>query len=194
MKIVIDTPCHENWDAMSPNEKGAFCLSCQKTVIDFSIKTVEEIKNFFVKLPETESVCGRFKEEQLDEISFEHFFNQFRGWKFFQKAAVIAFFIFGFSLFGCAQSHHNDRNYTLKGEVAVMPQDTAKPKVVKKDSVKVIPNNDHHMLGGPRFIPDPPPNDNIEVLSDHAILVSDPKPTPRKEKFMGKPAVIRNPE
>ena len=61
MKIVIDNPCHENWDAMTPNEKGAFCSACQKTVLDFSKKTVDEIKSFFVELPKTETVCGRFK-------------------------------------------------------------------------------------------------------------------------------------
>jgi len=174
MKIIIDNPCHENWDTMSPNEKGAFCLSCQKTVIDFSIKTVEEIKNFFVELPQTESVCGRFKEEQLDEISFEHFFKQFRGWKYFQKAAVIAFFVFGFSLFGCAQSNPKDRHLMMKGEVAVLiPPDTAKTKVLK-DTIKVIEPIEHTM-GGPRYVPDP-------------------EPKPKKQKFMGKPAVIRNPE
>ncbi len=177
MKIVIDNPCHENWDAMSPNEKGAFCLSCQKTVIDFSIKTVDEIKNFFVELPQTESVCGRFKEEQLEEISFEHFFKQFRGWKFFQKAAVIAFFIFGFSLFSNAQvSKHPDRLIT-KGEVAyIAPKDTIKKKPVVKDTLKVIPENiiNQHTMGGPRYIPDP-------------------EPKPKKEKLMGKPAISRDP-
>jgi hypothetical protein len=193
MKIVIDNPCHENWDAMSPNEKGAFCLSCQKTVIDFSVQTVEEIKNFFVKLPKTESVCGRFKEEQLDEMSFEHFFNQFKGWKFFQKAAVIVFFIFGFSLFGNAQNNPRDRQVMMKGEVAfIAPPDTIKKKPVK-DSVRiVVPNNDLHMLGGPRFIPD---NQIIDNLSDHAVPpYSDQKLQPKKEKLMGKPAVIHNKE
>ena len=192
MKIVIDNPCHENWDAMSPNEKGAFCLSCQKTVIDFSVKTVDEIKNFFVKLPETEAVCGRFKEEQLEEISFEHFFKQFRGWKFFQKAAVISFFIFGFSLFGCAQSNHNDRNFMMKGEVAVMPHDTAKPKVVRKDSIKAItPINIEHTMGGPRYIPDDQMKDN---LSDHAVPPPNQNLQPQKEKLMGKPSVTKNPK
>lgn len=189
MKIVIDNPCHENWDAMSPNEKGAFCLSCQKTVIDFSVKTVEEIKNFFVKLPETESVCGRFKEEQLEDISFEHFFNQFRGWKFFQKAAVIAFFIFGFSLFGNAQNNPRNKQLLVKGEVAfITPPDTIKKKPVK-DSVRTV--EPIHMLGGPRYIPD---NNFIDNLSDHAVPPSNEKLQPKKEKLMGKPAVIRNPE
>lgn len=192
MKIIIDNPCHENWDAMSPNEKGAFCLSCQKTVIDFSIKTVDEIKNFFTELPKTESVCGRFKEEQLDEMSFEHFFNQFRGWKFFQKAAVIAYFIFGFSLFGNAQNVPANRHPVMKGEVAiVMPPDTGRVKI-KKDTVKVVePINIQHTMGGLRYVPD---NDFIDNLSDHAVPPPNQKLQPKKEKLMGKPSVIKNPE
>jgi hypothetical protein len=178
MKIVIDNPCHENWDAMTPNEKGAFCLSCQKTVIDFSVKTIDEIKNFFVKLPETEAVCGRFKEEQLEEISFEHFFKQFRGWKFFQKAALITFFIFGFSLFGCAQSNRIDNPVTMKGEVAfVIPPDSIKTKHLK-DSIKAVtPINIEHTMGGLRYVPDP-----------------EPKPKTKTKHVMGKPAPNRNEE
>ena len=152
MKIIIDNPCHENWNSMTPNEKGAFCLSCQKNVIDFSKKTIEEIKIFFVELPQTESVCGRFQEDQLNEISFEHFFVQFRKWKYFQKAAAIAFFIFGFSLFGSAQHPIYQRPLMMKGEVAVvLPPDSAKTKCVN-DSVK--PAKHHYIMGGPKYIPD----------------------------------------
>ncbi len=190
MKIVIDNPCHENWDAMTPNEKGAFCLSCQKTVIDFSVKTVEEIKKFFVELPQTENVCGRFKEEQLEEISFEHFFKQFKGWKYFQKAALIAFFIFGFSLFGNAQN--NNHHPVMKGEVVVvMPPDTGRVKIKKDTSKTVKPIDIQHTMGGPRYIPD---NNFIDNLSDHAVPPSNEKIQPQKEKLMGKPSVTKNPE
>lgn len=34
--IRIENPCHENWNLMSRNQKGRFCDSCNKTVIDFS--------------------------------------------------------------------------------------------------------------------------------------------------------------
>jgi hypothetical protein len=177
MKIVIDNPCHENWDAMTPNEKGAFCLSCQKTVIDFSVKTVEEIRNFFVELPKTESVCGRFNEEQLEEISFEHFFTQFKKWKYFHKAAVIAFFIFGFSLFGNAQVNHNPERMMLKGEVAyIAPKDTIKKKPIVKDPIKAEPPVDIQTMGGARYIPDQHEKDQ-----------------PKKEKLMGKPNINRDP-
>jgi len=127
MKISINTPCHENWDGMTPNEKGAFCLSCQKNVVDFSKKTITEIKDFFKHVPESESVCGRFEEDQLTEMTFDHFYDQFRGWKYFQKAAVIVFFIFGLSLFGNAQNN-DPKDHVLMGKVAYVPKDTAKIK------------------------------------------------------------------
>jgi hypothetical protein len=173
MKIIIDNPCHENWDTMSPNEKGAFCLSCQKTVIDFSKKTVDEIKNFFAELPQTKTVCGRFNEEQLDEITFEHFFKQFTGWKYFQKAAVIAFFVFGFSLFGNAQNVSRKQPLMMKGEVAfVIPPDSISAKH-KRDSINaatIKPDPEIMTMGGARYVPNP-------------------EPKPKKQPLMGKPSV-----
>src|SRR4051812_31458578 len=108
MKLSINNPCHENWDAMSPNEKGAFCLSCQKTVVDFSKKTIDEIKTFFAEVPKTESVCGRFEEDQLEDMTFDHFHSNFKKWHYFQKAAVVMFFVFGLSLFGGAQTNGHE--------------------------------------------------------------------------------------
>ena len=46
--IDIPTPCKEGWQNMAPTEKGAFCNSCQKEVIDFTQKTPAEIANYFV--------------------------------------------------------------------------------------------------------------------------------------------------
>ena len=77
MKISINQPCHQNWDKMKPNDKGAFCLNCKKNVIDFSNRTTAEVKDFFMELPSTENVCGRFRETQLHEISFDDFINDF---------------------------------------------------------------------------------------------------------------------
>ena len=65
LQLQIPTPCHENWDHMSPVEKGRFCSSCQKQVVDFSRMSDREIAMFFKK-PSTGSVCGRFMEDQLN--------------------------------------------------------------------------------------------------------------------------------
>jgi hypothetical protein len=128
MKLSINNPCHENWDAMSPNEKGAFCLSCQKTVVDFSKKTIDEIKTFFAEVPKTESVCGRFEEDQLEDMTFDHFHSNFKKWHYFQKAAVVMFFVFGLSLFGGAQTNGHE---IKMGKVAYVRPDTARVNCTK---------------------------------------------------------------
>ena len=62
-ELSIPKPCHENWDAMSPEEKGRFCGSCQKTVIDFSEMSDRQVAEFFRR--PAGSVCGRFHQDQL---------------------------------------------------------------------------------------------------------------------------------
>ncbi|MFL5807883.1 MAG: hypothetical protein ACJ749_00100, partial [Flavisolibacter sp.] len=63
LNLAIPKPCHENWDGMSPSEKGKFCGSCQKTVIDFTSMNDRQLAEFFKK-PKT-GVCGRFFNDQL---------------------------------------------------------------------------------------------------------------------------------
>ena len=64
IKLSIPAPCHENWEAMSPSEKGKFCASCQKTVTDFTHMSDRELFAFFNK--PVNSVCGRLTAAQLD--------------------------------------------------------------------------------------------------------------------------------
>ncbi|HRX93360.1 MAG TPA: carboxypeptidase-like regulatory domain-containing protein [Chitinophagaceae bacterium] len=65
IQISVPVPCHEDWEAMTTVEKGKFCGSCQKQVVDFSNMSDREIAQFFKK-PSTGSVCGRFMNDQLD--------------------------------------------------------------------------------------------------------------------------------
>lgn len=63
-KITIPEPCHENWQAMTPEAKGRFCQKCAKTVHDFSNKTDRQIAKVY---QENEGkVCGRFHKNQLN--------------------------------------------------------------------------------------------------------------------------------
>jgi hypothetical protein len=63
-QLRIENPCHENWDKMLPDEKGKFCLSCQKAVYDFTQKTKEEIIDFF-RGRQFKPVCGRINTVEL---------------------------------------------------------------------------------------------------------------------------------
>jgi hypothetical protein len=49
---------------MTPEGKGKFCDSCQKTVIDFSNMSDNQLAQFFKK--PASSVCGRFHQDQLE--------------------------------------------------------------------------------------------------------------------------------
>ena len=60
--IDIPKPCHEDWNTMTPEEKGRHCAICKKTVYDFTSKTDEQIVQTFSK---NGNVCGRFKSTQL---------------------------------------------------------------------------------------------------------------------------------
>jgi len=64
-QLQIPEPCHENWDKMTPGDKGRFCDSCQKTVHDFTGMSDAQLIAFFKK-PSTGSVCGRFYNDQLE--------------------------------------------------------------------------------------------------------------------------------
>lgn len=64
-QLQIPEPCHESWDNMTPADKGRFCGSCQKTVIDFTRMSDAQLIAFFKK-PATGSTCGRFYGDQLN--------------------------------------------------------------------------------------------------------------------------------
>lgn len=70
-KLSIPDPCDENWNKMTPTQKGKFCGSCQKEVTDFSKMNKEEIRNFFIEKA-GESTCGRFENRQLKEFNLSN--------------------------------------------------------------------------------------------------------------------------
>lgn len=64
LRIDIPKPCHENWDAMQPNKDGRHCMSCQKTVVDFSLMTDKEILDYISNA--NGEICGRVDTHQLN--------------------------------------------------------------------------------------------------------------------------------
>jgi len=63
LRLRIDNPCAENWDQMRPEEQGRFCSSCQKTVVDFSNMSDQQVLSWLSR--SGQSVCGRFYDDQL---------------------------------------------------------------------------------------------------------------------------------
>lgn len=65
IQLQISTPCHEDWNKMTPAEQGRFCNSCEKQVVDFTGMSDTQVLAFFRK-PSTGAVCGRFFNDQLN--------------------------------------------------------------------------------------------------------------------------------
>ncbi len=68
IQITIPEPCNEGWQNMTPVEKGRFCASCQKTVLDFTYLSDNEIINLVSK---NDNLCGRIKASQLNRNLIE---------------------------------------------------------------------------------------------------------------------------
>lgn len=84
INISIPKPCHENWQKMSPLEKGRFCDSCQKQVFDFTKSSDTEILR---KFNSEKNSCGRFLKTQLErdiiaQKKKKQFLDCWRFWNF----------------------------------------------------------------------------------------------------------------
>ena len=61
--LSIAKPCSANWQEFIPDGNGRVCESCNKTVVDFTRMTDDEIIYFFKN--KSSSTCGRFHSGQL---------------------------------------------------------------------------------------------------------------------------------
>jgi uncharacterized protein YegP (UPF0339 family) len=112
IQLNVSTPCNENWDQMKPVDRGRFCGSCQKQVIDFTSMSDTQLVEFF-RRPSTGSVCGRFMQDQLDR-SIELPKKRLPWIKYFFQFAIPAFL---FSLKASAQGEVK----VLKGDTVLVP-------------------------------------------------------------------------
>lgn len=101
-KIAIPEPCHEDWNKMTPNENGRFCLSCSKTVIDFTSMLPDEVQHFFTQNQNT-NICVRFKKSQIETITIQIPSQVLYTQTHYHKMFLLALFIaMGTTLFSCA--------------------------------------------------------------------------------------------
>jgi hypothetical protein len=63
LNISIKKPCSEDFNKFASTEKGGFCSSCNKEVIDFSTMNNAEIVKYFNS--NNEKTCGNFRKDQL---------------------------------------------------------------------------------------------------------------------------------
>jgi len=93
-KIAIPTPCHENWNRMTPAEQGRHCGQCNKVVADFSLMSTDDI---IAHLAKNNNTCGRFGSTQLDNINRQLYLQEPQpalGW----RKWLLAVSVFGSTL------------------------------------------------------------------------------------------------
>ena len=74
-RLKIETPCHEDWTKMSPNREGRHCGLCDKTVVDFTVMSQEEITNYLSHNSKAQ-ICGRILVPRKKETAIQIKLNQ----------------------------------------------------------------------------------------------------------------------
>ena len=170
-KITIPEPCHENWDEMTPKENGRFCMSCSKTVIDFTSMMPEEIQHFFIQ-NQRNKICGRFKKSQLDSITIQVPNRILYSQTHYSKIFLLALFIaMGTTLFSC-QNKEGKKQKIDKVEVVEDPAPTEHITV----GVALPPKHDSKNTLKQVLPPPPPPK------VDHVKFTINPVKKDKEEK------------
>lgn len=169
-KPSIPQPCNEDWNAMTPRDKGRYCNSCAKVVVDFTTMNDAEIVNY-LQQHSKQKTCGHFRNEQLHqtekiEINLASIPNNLSFRNYFAIALVIVFSSFG--LVSC-KSHidepvgmvafddstqiiHNqtiDSN-SVDGEIAPLKNDS---KIVKPNITTTIIVTTSNTVGEIKEVP-----------------------------------------
>jgi len=130
-QLQIPEPCHESWDKMTPVDKGRFCDSCQKAVVDFTGMSDSQLIAYFKK-PSTGSMCGRFYNDQL-ERDFEIPRKRLPWVKYFFQLVIPVF------LTGC-KSYSQGEPILKKNNASVCTDTSSNEAVVFGNSISLIRN------------------------------------------------------
>ena len=162
-KIFIPTPCHEDWNKMTPTEKGRFCAVCTKEVKDFRGMPKQEILNV---LTQTEGeVCGNFNISQLDKDPAD--IKEIKTLKipyYFRQVAMYVLALFGALTLSKSLKAQGKvgKVAPLRGKVAYNDweyENTNQKEVIISGSVK---NYRNEKIGGA----------SIEIWSNNNIIAS----------------------
>nr|WP_322623158.1 hypothetical protein [uncultured Flavobacterium sp.] len=175
--LTIPKPCHENWEGMTPEDKGRFCSMCQKTVIDFTEMAPAEIGHFFEE-HKGQKICGRFRDDQLvqpkEPLLPEALVNRIASRPMgFRQMFVLALLVcMGSTLFSCHQT---------KGELNIETETPVDTNAAVTDSV----NQELQKTGEVASVQDtvpPPPMRRDVVLGSPTIKQQDAKSHCKKSK------------
>lgn len=127
IRISVPKPCSENWDAMMASEKGKFCSSCQKNIIDFTTFSDREILKYY---NQNSKICGRFHSSQINRNLILP--KEKNSVWMMAAASIIAFLGFG--------------NQTAKAQESVQTEQTHNK--IQEKNIKETKNNKTQIITG----------------------------------------------
>ena len=202
--ITIPQPCHEDWNAMTPDDKGRHCSLCSKTVVDFTQWHPQEII-FYLQQNAANRVCGRFAPAQLEEPiptpeDFVHQLSRF-SLPFLKKAAAIFLFAFSVMLVSCNEkslgapvnievAKIDSPPHRLTGDTVIMEPTKGEPALITnppgKKTAKTCTQDPGALKGDVAIVDEP----TMGIVAPQEIPVDTIKP---QKHWVGKPALRTQP-
>ena len=106
--ISIPNPCGEDFDKMTPTERGAYCKKCDTDTFDFRHLSNDEV---FQILDDNKGkhICGRFNKSQLNDLNHNYMNWKNQSTRTFQSKFMLAcVIVFGMTLFSCNTQDNNN--------------------------------------------------------------------------------------
>ena len=131
LRLTIPEPCHENWQNMEPNKVGRHCMSCRKTVVDFSLMSDKEILDHIAA--SNGQLCGRFDPHQLNRNLNEGNPRKRISWIYIWQMLVV-----GLLWTGRAKAQGTLVKYEKKEQIVPQPLGNIMPAISKSITGKVV--------------------------------------------------------
>ncbi|WP_299271850.1 energy transducer TonB [uncultured Psychroserpens sp.] len=156
--ISIPKPCHENWSEMTPNEKGRFCQSCSKTVVDFTKMNTNEVQEF-IHEHKHHRICGHIRQNQLDAVNLQISETVFEQTMSFHKLFLLALLLaMGTSLFSCSDDNGQAKKIESVEIIKTAIDSTAFEAKTQVDSTASVCSTKEKQVDSiAEKIPPPPP-------------------------------------
>ena len=131
--LHIPQPCHEDWDKMTPVDRGKFCGSCAKQVVDFTCMSDQQVLNYFKNT--NGKTCGRFAEDQLQRALQPVIPQKKKAW--WIAAMMPLLLLFEKSNAQKRNLNNNNTSVTVKEPRPEIMGKVARPEIcgVKKDTL-----------------------------------------------------------
>ena len=138
LNITVPKPCSADWDKMSPCEQGRHCKSCDKTVVDFTRMSSDQMDAFIIQNLDTK-ICGHFNREQLNipKNKFHSFFLDLYSKSYsnlkYDASRAAALFVLGsiLTLTGCEAPKKNEIEKSAKPPIETQGRNIQQPNHIE---------------------------------------------------------------